>query len=68
MNKISVQRMRVTQRAQRIARDFKDVDWFSGPNMMGQLPNVYTRSYHASLKQAIYKVQVIIDALLQMIQ
>lgn len=68
MNKISVQRMRVTQRAQRIVRDFKDVDWFSGPNMMGRLPRVYTRSYHASLQQAIYKAQVIINALLQMIQ
>jgi hypothetical protein len=66
MNKASIQRMRATRRAQSVARDFRDVDWFSGPNMMGKLPNVYTRSYHASLRNAISKTQIIIDALLQL--
>lgn len=61
----SIQRMRVTQRAQRIARDFRDVDWFSGPTMMGRDPSYY-RSYQASLQHAVSKAQIIVDALLQM--
>lgn len=66
MNKASIQRMQVTRQAQSVARDFRDVDWFSGPNMMGKLPNVYTRSYHVSLQLAMHKTQIIIDALLQL--